>query len=192
MTISITPIPKLTEFATPDLTLTTSNDAGSAGVKTTIRSDASILTYDTTVPDSITFGQSAATGDTATAARRNHSHGMQLSCVTGTYTGDGTTSQVITAGITGAQIKFCMIGARVTSAGDMTNKGFVYTSDGIVDDIATGCALNLTSATGSSGVPEWSTNSIIALGTNSFTVDDAGGNAHPNKDGETYNYIVWA
>ena len=56
------------------------------------------LTYDVTVPDSITFGQSAAAGDTATAARRNHSHGMQLACVTGTYTGDGATSQAVTAG----------------------------------------------------------------------------------------------
>jgi hypothetical protein len=75
MTIQITPIPKLTEFATPDLTLTTANAAGSAGVKTTIRSDASILTYDAVAPTTISSGASPAAGDTATAARRNHTHG---------------------------------------------------------------------------------------------------------------------
>ena len=75
MTISVTPIPKLTEFATPDLTLTTANSAGSAGVKTTIRSDASILTYDATVSTTIASGASAATGSASTAARRDHTHG---------------------------------------------------------------------------------------------------------------------
>lgn len=188
MTIHVTPIPKLTEFATPDLTLTTANAAGTAGVKTTIRSDASILTYDATVPDSITFGQSAAAGDTSTAARRNHSHGMQLACVTGTYTGDGTTSNTLTAGIAGAQIKFCMVQAQVTSTGDLVNRGFIFTSDTIVDDITAGCSLNLWNTE----TPEWGSNGIIALGSNSFTVDDAGGDAHPNRDGYTYNYIVWA
>jgi hypothetical protein len=78
MTIHVTPIPKLTEFATPDLTLTTANAAGTASTKTTIRSDASILTYDTTVPETLTVSQSAAAGDTATAARRNHTHGVGI------------------------------------------------------------------------------------------------------------------
>lgn len=79
MTIHVTPIPKLTSFATPDLTLTTANAAGSAGVSTSIRSDASILVYDATVPTTIAYGASAAAGDTATAARRNHTHGMAAS-----------------------------------------------------------------------------------------------------------------
>jgi len=188
MSIHVTPIPKLTAFATPDLTLTTANAGGSAGVKTTIRSDASILTYDVTVPDSITFGQSAAAGDTATAARRNHSHGMQLACVTGTYTGDGATSQAVTAGITGAQIKCVVVQARVTSTGSVINRGFEWTTDTIVDDITAGCSLNLWNTE----VPEWQSNAIIALGTNSFTVDDAGSDSHPNQNGFTYNYIVWA
>lgn len=62
-----------TTFSTPDLTLTTSNSSGSAGA---LRADDSILVYDTTLPDAITFGQSGSAGDTATAARRNHSHAM--------------------------------------------------------------------------------------------------------------------
>jgi hypothetical protein len=76
MGISVTPIPTLTEFGTPDLTLTTANAAGSTSVKTTLRTDASVLAYDATVPTTIAYGASAAAGDTATAARRNHTHGM--------------------------------------------------------------------------------------------------------------------
>jgi len=77
MAIHVTPIAKLTEFAAPDLTLTTANVEGSA--KTNIRSDASLLTYDATVPTTIAYGATAAAGDTATAARRNHTHGMAAS-----------------------------------------------------------------------------------------------------------------
>ena len=62
-----------TTFSIPDLTLTTSNSSGTAGA---LRADDSILVYDTTLPDAITFGQSGSAGDTATAARRNHSHAM--------------------------------------------------------------------------------------------------------------------
>lgn len=62
-----------TTFSTPDLTLSTSNSSGIAGA---LRADDTVLVYDTTLPDAITFGQSGAAGDTATAARRNHSHAM--------------------------------------------------------------------------------------------------------------------
>ena len=79
MGISVTPIPKLTAFATPDLTLTTANAAGTAGTKTTIRSDASILVYDATVPTTIAYGASAAAGSAAVSARRDHTHGMAAS-----------------------------------------------------------------------------------------------------------------
>tara|TARA_R110002020_G_scaffold152949_3_gene332036 strand:- start:393 stop:1040 length:648 start_codon:yes stop_codon:yes gene_type:complete len=65
-----------TTFSTPDLTLTTANSSGNAGA---LRADDSILVYDTTLPDAITYGQSGSAGDTATAARRNHSHAMAAS-----------------------------------------------------------------------------------------------------------------
>ena len=61
-------------YATPDLTLGAANAAGS--VASAIRSDSTVLVYDTTVPTTIAFGASAAAGDTATAAHRNHTHGM--------------------------------------------------------------------------------------------------------------------
>ena len=62
-----------TTFSPPDLTLTTANSSGNAGA---LRADDSILVYDTTLPDAITFGQSGATGSAATSARRDHSHAM--------------------------------------------------------------------------------------------------------------------
>lgn len=62
-----------TTFGVPNLTLSTSNSSGTGGA---LRADDTVLVYDTTLPDAITFGQSGNTGDTATAARRNHSHAM--------------------------------------------------------------------------------------------------------------------
>ena len=61
-----------TTFSTPDLTLSTSNSSGTAGA---LRADDTLLVYDATVPTTIASGASAAAGDTATAARRNHTHG---------------------------------------------------------------------------------------------------------------------
>lgn len=62
-----------TTFASPNLTLSTSNSSGTSGA---LRADDTILVYDTTVPGTIAYAASAATGDTATASRRNHVHGM--------------------------------------------------------------------------------------------------------------------
>lgn len=62
-----------TSFSPPDLTLSTSNSSGSAGA---LRADDTILVYDATVPDAITFGQSGAAGSAAVSARRDHAHAM--------------------------------------------------------------------------------------------------------------------
>jgi len=62
-----------TTFSPPDLTLSTSNSSGSAGA---LRADDTILVYDATVPDAITFGQSGAAGSAAVSARRDHAHAM--------------------------------------------------------------------------------------------------------------------
>jgi hypothetical protein len=70
MTIHVTPIPKLTPFADPSFTLGTSNAAGDAG--STVRSNATILTYDTTDPAAV--AGAAAVGSATTAARRDHVH----------------------------------------------------------------------------------------------------------------------
>ena len=72
-----------TTFSLPDLTLSTSNSSGSAGA---LRADDTILVYDTTLPDAITYGQSGATGSASTASRRDHDHAMAASDATSAAT----------------------------------------------------------------------------------------------------------
>jgi hypothetical protein len=81
MAIHVTPIPKLTEFATPAITLGTAGSAGGAGTKTTIRSDSGIAAFNTATPDPITFGQSGAPGSANFASRIDHAHAMAASPV---------------------------------------------------------------------------------------------------------------
>ncbi len=61
-------------FATPAVTLGTTSADGVAS--TVIRSDSRIVAFDATVPTTQAFGDSAATGSAAVAARRDHTHGM--------------------------------------------------------------------------------------------------------------------
>ena len=61
-------------YATPNLTLGTANAAGAAA--SAIRSDATILVFDSTVPVTQASGDAAATGSAGTAAHRDHVHGM--------------------------------------------------------------------------------------------------------------------
>jgi hypothetical protein len=61
-------------FATPAIVLGTAAAAGAA--TTTIRSDSTIVAFDATVPVTQAFGDAAATGSVAKAARRDHVHGM--------------------------------------------------------------------------------------------------------------------
>jgi hypothetical protein len=69
-------------YGTPNLTLTTANAAGSTA--SGIRTDASVLTYDTNLPAALTSGGSSATGSASVASRRDHVHGLPtLSDVTG-------------------------------------------------------------------------------------------------------------
>lgn len=69
-----------TSFGTPALTLGTSNSAGSAS--TAIRTDATIAAFDATAPTTQAFGDSAATGSAAVAARRDHKHAMPTAAIT--------------------------------------------------------------------------------------------------------------
>jgi hypothetical protein len=63
-----------TSFAAPALTLSTANSAGVA--TTAVRTDATILAFDTTSPVTQAYSDAAATGSAAVAARRDHKHGM--------------------------------------------------------------------------------------------------------------------
>ena len=61
-------------FATPAIVLGTAAAAGAAS--TVIRSDSTIVAFDATVPTTQAFGDAAATGSAAVAARRDHKHAM--------------------------------------------------------------------------------------------------------------------
>jgi len=74
MSIVVTPIPRLIDLAAPAFTLGTSNAAGSAA--TAVASDSTLLAFDTTVPDAITYGQSGAAGTAVVTSRRDHAHAM--------------------------------------------------------------------------------------------------------------------
>jgi hypothetical protein len=66
--------PSVPSFATPAIALGTAAAAGAAG--TVIRSDSTIAAFDATAPTTQAFGDSAATGSAAVAARRDHKHAM--------------------------------------------------------------------------------------------------------------------
>lgn len=68
-------------FATPAIVLGTAAAAGSAG--TVIRSDSTIVAFDATAPTTQAFGDAAATGSAAVAAKRDHKHGMMANPLVG-------------------------------------------------------------------------------------------------------------
>lgn len=84
MTIHVTPIPSTIELAAPAFTLGVANAAGAA--LTAVSSNSTLLTFDTTVPDAITFGQSGSVGSVSTVSRRDHSHAMESETVTAAAT----------------------------------------------------------------------------------------------------------
>ena len=100
---------------------------------------------------------------------------------TGTYDGNGSTSQGIT-GI-GFEPKFAKIWWRKTVAGVTYS---YETTDTMIDDNASGMAFSDRNVPGSGHA--MFTDRIISLDADGFTVDDAGSDEHPNKNGETYNY----
>ena len=99
----------------------------------------------------------------------------------GEYTGDGAISKVISLTDTSLVVKFVKIVLRQTSDGGAIAE--YWTSPEIMDDHASGGAI-LT------GGNVFQANRIIALGTGSFTVDDAGSNSHPNSSGAVYNFVA--
>ncbi len=99
---------------------------------------------------------------------------------TGTYSGDGETSQAIT----GVSFQVKALFVSIQEGNDASATVLMFTSDVIVDDNAAGIAIEVASALAEQ-------NTVIALGADGFTVDDAGGDAHPNKNGVTYNYLAF-
>ncbi len=82
-------------YATPAIVLGSSAAAGAAG--TVIRSDGTIAAFDATNPSTQAFGDSAAVGSVAFAARRDHKHAMPATPVT---TINKTGSTALTGAVT--------------------------------------------------------------------------------------------
>lgn len=102
---------------------------------------------------------------------------------TGTYTGDGTTLQIIT-GI-GFRPKYLEIVPQATASA--TDVPIIVTTDVIVDDNASGMAIaHRTVANYHTAFSD----EIVSLDADGFRVDDAGTDNHPNKSGQVYNYLA--
>lgn len=141
-----------------------------------------IAESDNTLADSTINDIPALLGDDSTRYDVDGSQELAFAEITtGTYTGDGSTSQSIT-GI-GFQPVFVYIVPRETSDG--TNVPPIFTTDQIVDDNANGGAIQL-----GQSAHQFVINRIISLDSDGFTVDDAGADEHPNKNTQVYNYMV--
>lgn len=120
MTIHVTPIPRLTAFGVPALTLGLANAAGTA--ETTISTDSTLLVFDSTLPDAITFGQSGAAGSATVTARRDHAHGMATETpanlvVIGTVAADDSATLTVT-GLSSTYDIYLVTGSDIIPATD--------------------------------------------------------------------------
>jgi len=97
----------------------------------------------------------------------------------GTYTGDGEVSQAITGvGFTSTYIRIW------NAATDGGGVAIYETFAAYIDDDVDGLAIKISSADVTA-----QDNSIIAIGADGFTVDDSGGDGHPNKNTIVYYYM---
>jgi len=72
--IHVTPIPSTIELDTPAFTLGVTNTAGASTAA--VSANSTLLAFDATLPDAITYGQSGAVGSATVASRRDHAHAM--------------------------------------------------------------------------------------------------------------------
>ena len=108
-------MPTIGAPGTIGITLGTANSAGTA--TTYVRTDATQLVFDATAPSTQAFGDSAAVGTAAIAARRDHKHAMMAAppgantfvyseVPTGDYDGVDTTYSILHAPATGTLCVF--------------------------------------------------------------------------------------
>ena len=126
----------------------------------------------------------ASTMDGVTADLNTLLSEVEGSCYieTGSYTGDGSTSNTVTLADTELIIKDLWI---VLSGSDGATVPSYFTTSDLVDDDAQGLCLRI-----SGGGTTLQDQMIKSLGTGSFVVDDQGTDSNPNKNGETYYYVA--
>ncbi len=116
-------------FATPSIALGSSAAAGAAS--TAIRSDSTIAAFDATAPSTQAFGDAAAVGTAAFAARRDHKHAMPATPVT---TINKTGSTALTGAVTltgGTNVTLTQSGQDISIAASGGGSGIP--NDGWVD-----------------------------------------------------------
>jgi len=124
-----------------------------------------------------TVGEVVTAANMNTYVRDNFAAAAQI--YTGTYTGDGTTSKAITG--VGFEPKLVWIWEQETDGSESTA---YFTTDTIIDNDPDGMAIKETSGDHSA-----QDNGIIAISSDGFTVDDAGADAHPNKNTQVYDFM---
>lgn len=108
---------------------------------------------------------------------------------TGSYTGNGGTSNAITG--VGFQPKLLHITKKLTSVGDdFLRREWAWTSDVIIDDISGGGFISVPGVNASGDDPSMEDDGILSLDSDGFTVDDDGADFDPNANTVVYNY--WA
>jgi len=134
MAIHVTPIPRLTVLTVPAFTLGTANAAGSAA--TAVASDSTLLAFDTTLPDAITFGQSGAAGSAVVTSRRDHAHAMAANpsqvVVIGTAVADDSATLTVT-GLSSTYDYYFVVGSELMPASDGVAGGFRIGDSGGID-----------------------------------------------------------
>lgn len=141
MAIHVTPIPRLTVLTAPAFTLGTANTAGSA--VTAVASDSTLLTFDTTVPADV--GTSSATGDTSTAARRNHVHGPIAAGVLTTVTNETRAAGAASGDVSYTGAGFTPRGGLIFGFNSEDDDEFSW---GMFDDAAADFVLQVKDVTG--------------------------------------------
>lgn len=97
----------------------------------------------------------------------------------GTYTGNGATSLDVAT-------RFDPEWVIITLDGTGADSGVWFCTKQMAADESQ----ELISAGAATASVDKNANQIIALGTLKFTVDDAAGDAHPNKNNQVYDFIV--
>ena len=97
----------------------------------------------------------------------------------GSYTGDGSTGQAISLSDASLVIKMLWIFRRPAGEDDTPTYVKFAASWG-----------DYSAQWGSGFTKMFLDNRVNSVGTGTFTVDDDGGDSHPNKNGDTYDYLV--
>jgi len=98
----------------------------------------------------------------------------------GTYTGDGAVSQAITGVGFAPQIVI------ITLDGAGADSGVWFCTKQMAADE---CQEMISAGAATASIDKVADH-IIALGTDGFTVDDGGADAHPNKNTQVYDYLA--